>query len=108
MQEPKESNLDPRGVILAIVIGAIAALGYRWFAHNKHHWHVGTIQSANSSTKELIVKLPDTAAVITVFEKMFNSLQQDKEICVEYSRNRMTKEIQVFSYADKAECLHDK
>jgi hypothetical protein len=76
-------------------------------ASTQHHWKLGIVQSKKSSStknKELLIKLPETAAIVAVSSEIFGSVKEKDRICVEYSHNLMTKEVAVFSYDISSKC----
>jgi hypothetical protein len=76
------------------------------FIGTKRLWAMGEIQTKEESEtggKSLIVKVPDSALAFNVSPEFFKSVKEKSKICVEYSLNRMTKEVQVFSYQAKCQ-----
>jgi hypothetical protein len=76
------------------------------FIGTQRRWSMGIIQTKEESEtggKSLIVKVPDSALAFNVSPEFFNSVKEKSKICVVYSLNSMTKEVQVFSYQAKCQ-----
>ncbi len=98
-----KSNLFSTIILLSVIWFLLQT-----FESTRHRWNFGIVQSkelGNSGAKELLVRLPETAAVISVSSERFSSVKEKDRICVEYSHNSITKEVAVFSYVISSKCM---
>jgi hypothetical protein len=73
----------------------------------RNRYNLGIVQSkelGDSGAKGLLVRLPETVAVVSVSPEKFSSVKEKDRICVEYSHNSMTKEVAIFSYDISSKC----
>jgi hypothetical protein len=74
----------------------------RIYGNFVHRWALTEIQSKEVSQegrKSLLVRLPESAAIIETPSEVFDSVHEKDKIYIQYRRNDITKEVTVISYS---------